>query len=79
MPPKKKEQPKAGPKVAVDKTFGLKNVAPRNLVGEALLIRRRKTSQRKYSNSFNKSRNSKLQLELARKQRYQPLETLQSN
>jgi hypothetical protein len=26
MPPKKKEQPKAGPKVAVDKTFGLKNV-----------------------------------------------------
>ena len=26
MPPKKKEQAKTGPKVAVDKTFGLKNV-----------------------------------------------------
>jgi len=28
MPPKKKEQPKAAAKVAVDKTFGLKNVSP---------------------------------------------------
>jgi hypothetical protein len=27
MPPKKKEQPKQVPKVAVDKTFGLKNVS----------------------------------------------------
>jgi hypothetical protein len=34
MPPKKKDQPKAGPKVAVDKTFGLKNVAPLSLIRE---------------------------------------------
>ena len=27
MPPKKKEQAKSTPKVAVDKTFGLKNVS----------------------------------------------------
>ena len=30
MPPKKKEQPKAANKAAVDKTFGLKNVRSTN-------------------------------------------------
>jgi hypothetical protein len=33
MPPKKKEQPKTA-KVAVDKTFGLKNVLPFTLAEE---------------------------------------------
>jgi len=37
MPPKKKEQAKAGPKAAVDKTFGLKNVFSQICVWQALI------------------------------------------
>jgi len=67
MPPKKKEQPKPGPKAAVDKTFGLKNVHPSNAT--LAVADRRKTNPREYSNLSSRSSNSRPLLESVQKLR----------
>lgn len=69
MPPKKKEQPKTGPKVAVDKTFGLKNVLSIYRL-QNVSDGNRKTNQKRSSSLFSKFSSNRPPRASAIKQRY---------